>query len=132
MLRIPRSLKVHAIVDPTGDATRFSGDGKLRICSTVNGRDVVCCAINMKANAKIRRRCIVISVSHRGSVPPSDIKYSPPREGESRRGRQGVGHTPSAARAYSFDCAGFNVSFWTRQFVISPTYNSFSLRQSIW
>src|SRR5215510_14816831 len=62
MLRTPRSLKVHAIVDPTGDATRFSGDGKLRICSTVNGRDAVCCAINMKANAKIRRRCIVMPI----------------------------------------------------------------------
>ena len=29
MLRTPRSLNVHAIVDPTGDATRFSGDGKI-------------------------------------------------------------------------------------------------------
>jgi hypothetical protein len=38
---------------------------------------------------------------------------------------------PHPARRYSFDCAGFNVSFCTRQFVISPTYNSFSLRQSI-
>src|SRR5262245_51758808 len=103
MLRTPRSLKVHAIVEPTGDATRFSGDGKLRICSTVNGRDAVCCAINMKANAKIRRRCIVISVSHRGwrvlDRPPAafGLKYSPPREGERRRRRQGVDHTPSAA-----------------------------------
>jgi hypothetical protein len=39
MLRTPRSLKLHATVDPTGDAVRFSGDGKLRICSTVKDRD---------------------------------------------------------------------------------------------
>src|SRR5262245_22355435 len=42
MLREPRSLKVHAIVEPTGDATRLSGEGKLRICSTVYAREAVC------------------------------------------------------------------------------------------
>src|SRR6187455_2817123 len=42
MFRTPRSLKLQAIVDPTGDTARFSGDGKLRIWSTLNGLDVVC------------------------------------------------------------------------------------------
>src|SRR5262245_45809557 len=37
MLRTPRSLNVHAIVDPTGDAIKLSGVGRLRTCSTVNG-----------------------------------------------------------------------------------------------
>src|SRR6202022_4663097 len=31
MLRTPRSLNVQAIVDPTGDAVRLSGAGRLRI-----------------------------------------------------------------------------------------------------
>jgi len=37
MLRTPRSLNVHAIVDPTGDALRLSGVGRLSTCATVNG-----------------------------------------------------------------------------------------------
>ena len=37
MLRTPRSLNVHAIVDPAGDAIRLSGVGRLSTCATVNG-----------------------------------------------------------------------------------------------
>src|SRR5262245_59345096 len=66
MMRTARSMRVQAIVGPAGDAIRLAGDGKLRICPTVNGRDAVCCAINMKANAKILTCCIVITDSHRG------------------------------------------------------------------
>src|SRR5438093_9479692 len=36
MLRTPRSLNVHPMREPTGAATRLSGVGRLRICSTVN------------------------------------------------------------------------------------------------
>jgi hypothetical protein len=36
MFLTPRSLNVQAIVEPTGEETRFSGDGKPRTCSTVN------------------------------------------------------------------------------------------------
>src|SRR5437762_1004449 len=36
MLRTPRSSKVQAMADPTGDAARLSGCGRLRICSIVN------------------------------------------------------------------------------------------------
>src|SRR6185369_14495767 len=45
MLRTPRSLNVHAIVDPTGDAIRLSGVGRLRTCSTVKGDGAVVCAV---------------------------------------------------------------------------------------
>src|SRR5215469_14120925 len=38
MLRTPRSLNIHAIVDPAGDAIRLSSEGNPRICSTVNPR----------------------------------------------------------------------------------------------
>src|ERR1051326_6234415 len=54
MLRMPRSLKVHATVEPIGDAIRFSGEGKPRICSTVNGRDAVCWAMKNAAKANVR------------------------------------------------------------------------------
>src|SRR2546426_3010327 len=44
MFRTPRSLNVQATADPTGEATRFSGEGKPRICSTANDGAGVCAA----------------------------------------------------------------------------------------
>src|SRR5207247_2924524 len=37
MLRTPRSLNVHATVEPDGEAIRLSGVGRLSTCSAVNG-----------------------------------------------------------------------------------------------
>src|SRR5512138_750131 len=45
MLRTPRSLNVHAMVEPTGDAIRLSGVGRLRTCSTENGEGPGVCAM---------------------------------------------------------------------------------------
>src|SRR5438552_16496354 len=44
MFRTPRSLNVQATADPTGEATRFSGEGKPRICSTAKDGAGVCAA----------------------------------------------------------------------------------------
>src|SRR6187401_2908175 len=54
MLRTPRSLKLHATAAPTGDTVRFSGDGKLRICSTEKDRDGDCAAALIVRTAAIR------------------------------------------------------------------------------
>src|SRR5258708_13394839 len=71
MFRTPRSLKVHAMVDPTGDATRFSGEGNPRICSTLKPRGAGCCAAWWRAvhtiasaihrEASLRRLVLLIS-----------------------------------------------------------------------
>src|SRR5438093_9282348 len=42
MFLTPRSLNVQATADPTGEATRFSGEGKPRICSTAKDGAGVC------------------------------------------------------------------------------------------
>jgi len=44
------------MVDPTGDAVRFSGEGKLRICSTLKDRDEDCGGAPTYVTAVAKRR----------------------------------------------------------------------------
>src|SRR5688572_3658645 len=64
MLRTPRSLKVHAMVAPDGEAMRFSGEGKPSTCSTVKGLPAGCCAAcGTELHVMLRSRRLTIAMS---------------------------------------------------------------------
>src|SRR5262245_33927274 len=96
MLRTPRSLNVQAMVDPTGEAIKFSGDGKPRICSTVNGRDAGCCASSTKANANTERLFIGHSLKQRKETT---------KRGRNTRSTRGTRTGPDLLRLLCFLCS---------------------------
>src|SRR5678810_547911 len=102
MLRTPRSLKVQAIVEPTGDEIRFSGDGNPRICSTVKDRDAVCWATSRRPNANVSSDFMATPLQASGTI--DDLTP----EGALLNGRKG-GPQRGTKDTKMQKCRGFSV-----------------------